>query len=57
MRELFTKPEPPRESWWLSQQTREEFAAALERQLARMKRDGKQSGGETRIVGTDWGKP
>jgi hypothetical protein len=53
--QLFTKPEAPKESWWLSQGTREDFQRAHERQLERMKRDGKQTGGEMRVVGTDYG--
>lgn len=54
---LFTKPEAPSRSWWLEQATREDFQRAHLRELLRMKRDGKQVGGEVRIVGTDWGKP
>lgn len=54
--ELFVKPDAPKTSWWLCQ-TREEFWKAHQRELARLKREHKQTGGEMRIIGSVYGKP
>lgn len=45
------------ESWWLAQQTREDFIEAHRREIDRMTREGKSAPSEGRIVGSTWGKP
>ena len=53
--EVFVKPEPPTTSWWLAPAFQRGGPTPVE-DAERMKRSGKQTGGETRIVGTVNGK-
>jgi hypothetical protein len=52
--QLFTKPEAPKESWWTSPRF-QGGGPIPEPELERMKRSGRQTGGELRVVGTAYG--
>lgn len=54
--ELFTKPDVPTYSWWAGHNSRESFNEAQEAHEPRMKRAKIQTGGEARVVGSNYGR-
>jgi hypothetical protein len=52
----WTKLSDTARSWWLSTHTREEFMAAHQRELERIRAERKASASEARVIGTKYGK-